>query len=369
MSSTGLQEVARLPIGVDARKFPGGLRNAPSTTLRRAREEGFDGVFFRTVLDLSPSLDPAELHDLRQLADDLDLYLETGLGKVNPYAIPESPELRAAGDGDTLLGFRRMMEASAEIGCRELWAATAGYQLRASGRFVWDRFRTDVSWADQLDATVGFLRRLRPIAADLDVHVNLETHEEITSFELVGIVESVGADVFGIVYDTANLAQRLEHYAWTAARVAPYVRQVQLKDCTVTPHAEGYEFALASSCGEGTIDFGVILRELSAGPVPLNLTIEARECVDDYPGPAPVIVMPIQDPEFVASHRDLTVPEFAAFVGWGASPIGVHEDRDTARFDEPAALQALRRSRDHLRGVLAQLDRDRPAATEGDVDR
>lgn len=274
-------------IGVDARKFPGGAGAPATQTLQRAHDEGFDGVFFRTILDLSPTLDRHELHDIRRVADDLGMYLETGLGKVNPYALPESPELREVGDGDTLLGFRRMMEAAAAIGCRELWAATANYQLRYAGRFVWDRFRTDVSWQDQLDATTAFLRMLRPIALDLGVHVNLETHEEITSFELVDLVDAVGPEVCGIVYDTANLAQRLEHYAWTARRVAPYVRQLQLKDCTVAAHADGYEFALAPSCGDGIIDFGVVLAALEVSPVALNLTIEAQECADDYPGSAP----------------------------------------------------------------------------------
>ena len=46
-----------------------------------------EGLFFRTVLDMSPTLDPGELREIRQRADELGMYLETGLGKVNPYAI------------------------------------------------------------------------------------------------------------------------------------------------------------------------------------------------------------------------------------------------------------------------------------------
>lgn len=63
------------------------------------------------VLDMSPGLDRGELRAIRQRADELGMYVETGLGKVNPYASPEAPELWQVGDGDIVLGFRRMMEA------------------------------------------------------------------------------------------------------------------------------------------------------------------------------------------------------------------------------------------------------------------
>ena len=89
---------------------------------------GMDGLFFRTVLDVALSLDPGVLQAIRQRADELGMYLEMGLGKVNPYALPETPEVRAVGDGDTVLAFRRMMEACAAIGCRELWVGTGRRQ-------------------------------------------------------------------------------------------------------------------------------------------------------------------------------------------------------------------------------------------------
>ena len=73
-----------------------------------------EGLFFRTVLDMSPSLDIGALRAIRQRADELGMYLETGLGKVNPYATAEAPKLRAIGDGDIVEGFRRMMNACAQ---------------------------------------------------------------------------------------------------------------------------------------------------------------------------------------------------------------------------------------------------------------
>jgi hypothetical protein len=63
------------------------------------------------VLEMSPTLDHGELREIKAHADVLGMYVESGLGKVSPYASPKAPELRAAGDGDVLLGFRLRLEA------------------------------------------------------------------------------------------------------------------------------------------------------------------------------------------------------------------------------------------------------------------
>lgn len=98
-------------VGVDGRKLPHAKNLGPLRSLDYAAELGLDGVFFRTVLDMSPGLESSELRELRSHADELGLYLEAGLGKVNPYALAEAPEIRAIGDGDTRLGFERMLRA------------------------------------------------------------------------------------------------------------------------------------------------------------------------------------------------------------------------------------------------------------------
>jgi len=98
-------------IGVDGRKIPEAAKRGPLGSLDHARSFGMAGHFYRTVLDMSPRLDRGELSAIRQRADELGMYVETGLGKANPYASPEAPELQQVGDGDIVLGFRRMMEA------------------------------------------------------------------------------------------------------------------------------------------------------------------------------------------------------------------------------------------------------------------
>lgn len=349
-------------IGVDGRKIPESAKRGPVGTLEHAKSLGMGGLFFRTVLDMSPTLDRAELGDIRQTADDLGLYLETGLGKVNPYANPEAPELRAVGDGDIVLGFRRMMEACAEIGCVELWTATANYKPQYTGRWAYDRFRSDVTWEEQLAATARFLSRLAPIARDLGIHLNLETHEEITSFELVRLVEAVGADSTGIVFDTANVLQRIEHPTWAARRVAPYVRQTHIKDALIA-HGDGGLLFQLRPCGEGVVNFREVLPEIARANSSVNLTIENDESLDDRPRDrSRGMLIEIYEPEFLRGHPDLTIEEMAAYmqiVQNYEARISRGEVPDAAEyamrpFGFAETVDYIRQSAEHLRAICVE---------------
>ncbi len=276
--------------------------------LERAAAAGLDGVLLRTIHEVSPTLDSGLLAEVRACADDLSLYLELGVGKVNPYMTAELPEIRDLGDGSYLEGMVRMITAARDIGCVELWTATAFQKPSLPGIFVVDRFRTDVRWSEQLRATEGFLRQLAPVLRDLGCHLNLETHEEITSWELLRLVEAVGPDVVGITFDSANVVVQGEHPAAAAARVAPWVRQTHLRDVAMFDHPGGQRRYL-TPCGSGVLDWSALVRTLLAGNPDLHLTIEGA---GSHRGG---ILVPLEDPRWHASHDDLGSDELAATVG------------------------------------------------------
>ena len=142
---------------------------------------GLDGVLVRTLYELSPTLDPGLLREVVAAASGLGLYLEMGVGKVNPYMTAELPEIRRLGDGSYLAGMERMIEAAAAIGCHELWTATGNFQAGLPGLHKNDRYRRDAPWADQMAATEHLLVQLTPVLRACGSHLNLETHEEITT--------------------------------------------------------------------------------------------------------------------------------------------------------------------------------------------
>ncbi|WP_064712384.1 sugar phosphate isomerase/epimerase family protein [Rhizobium bangladeshense] len=303
-----------MKLGIDAQKLPEFLKRGPLASLDHVKELGLGGLFFPTVLDMSPTLDQGALRDIRAKADELGLYIESGVGKINPYCSAEAPEFRAIGHGDIMLGFTRMIEASAAIGCRELWISPGNFKSEYRGRLANDRFRTDVTWEEQLLAIEKVLLKLAAVARANGVHLNMETHDEITSFEIVRLVEKVGEDCMGVVFDTANGLQRAEHPVFAAKRVAPYVRQTHIKDAYVGRAPDGLDFQ-TRSVGGGIVDFGTILPILAKANPNVNLSLEVAASVEDKPRKAnPRQCIQINDPAWRAGHPDLNADELDAYM-------------------------------------------------------
>ena len=303
-----------MKLGIDAQKLPESRLRGPMASLDLVQDLGLGGIFFPTALDMSPTLDAGYLSELRAKADTLGLYLESGLGKINPYCSAEAPELRAAGGGDIIAGFTRMIEANAAIGCFELWVSPGNFKPAYRGRLAVDRFRTDVTWDEQLTAIEKVLKKLAPAARANGVHLNIETHDEITSFEILRLIEAVGEDCVGVVFDTANMVQRGEHPVWAAKRLAPYIRQTHIKDALVARAPGGLDFQ-PRTVGTGVVDFDAILPILAEVDPDLTLSLEiAQSTADNRRQPYPRQCIQIDDPVWRAGHPDLTPEELAAYM-------------------------------------------------------
>jgi sugar phosphate isomerase/epimerase len=301
-------------LGIDGQKLPESKKRGPLRSLDHVKQLGLSGIFFSTILDMSETLDKGQLADIRAKADELGLYLEAGVGKINPYCSAEAPEFRAIGGGDIILGFTRMIEASAAIGCLELWVSPGNFKSEYRGRLANDRFRTDVTWSEQLLAIEKVLLKLAPVARSNGVHLNMETHDEITSFEILRLIEKVGEDCMGVVFDTANGLQRAEHPVFAAKRVAPYVRQTHIKDAYVG-HAEGGLDFQTRPVGRGIVDFATIIPILAKANPDLNLSLEVAASVEDKRRmPNPRQCIEINDSIWRAGHPDLTTEELGAYL-------------------------------------------------------
>jgi sugar phosphate isomerase/epimerase len=342
-----------MKVGIDGRKLPGAAGRSAVESLRKAHEIGMEGIFFRTLLDVTPTLDRGVLRELREEAGLLGMYLEMGLAKVNPYANAEAPEVRALGEGDYARGVVMMMEAAAEIDCRELWVGTANYKPKLPGYHVFDRFRGDVSWTDQLAAIEKFLGQLAPAVRDLGCHLNVETHEEITSFEVVRLVEAVGPETVGVTFDPANVIARGEDPVAAARRVAPYTRMSHVRDVALLTTDYGIGRMLAP-CGEGVFDWPAILGVLAEHNPQLNLSIEnSRDRT--------VMPLHVNDKAWLDAHPDLTDAELAEVFRLTreytarADRGEIHSTDYLLRHpcDEAEQLRFIEKTACHLRHVLA----------------
>jgi sugar phosphate isomerase/epimerase len=249
-------------VGLDADKQPSAIRKkGPIALLDYVKENGFDGAYFRLMLDLSPKLDPVELKEVKAHADSLGLFLGAGVGWMNPYNTAERPEIRRFGDGDYRLAIEKMLKAARVIDNTELWAVSAHSVHGTPSYVAYDRFRTDVSWGDELRAMTKFINSLAPMLRDLQLRVNLEAHGDEASFEAIRLIEEIGSDVVGVTLDPGNLPLQGDVPLDATRRMAPYINIVQPKDGIVYRTTEGLRQQIRT-VGEGILDWDAAITEL-----------------------------------------------------------------------------------------------------------
>ena len=268
---------------------------SPFSALDTVKRRGLDGCLFPTPLDVSPTLDSGEIREVRSYAESLGLYLDAALGQVNPYHFAARKDVLAAGDGDFRAGLDRLILAAAELGC-----SSPFFTIGALA----DRFSRSVPWADQLSATRAFLLGLRPFLLDHGCGLDLKTHEEITSIEVVQMVEAVGSDVLGIGLDPVNVLVRLEDPLAAARRTAPYVKRVFLSDADLFWTDTGIDRKLRP-LGDGILDWPGILEILTASSASPSFTVELHRGQ---------FSMPIFDRSWMAAEPAVSPSELAEVI-------------------------------------------------------
>lgn len=338
-------------IGADV-KFHGGastLADSPLETLDALQELGFDGILVRTMDEAFPTLDAGDIAAFAREAESRGFGVQMGVGKVNPYMTAELPRVRDLGGGSYLAGMERMLRLCAEHGWRETWTASGGYKHGLPAPFCFDRFRTDVTWADQLEATGRLIAKLAPVLRETGVRLNIETHEEVTTHELLRLIAEHGGDVLGVCLDPANLPVRGEAFQPAIERVAAVTRITHLRDALIV-HSERGLSRFLMPIGEGAIDWDAALSALLGANPDVQLFIEG------IGGSRAEMLLDSDDETWRAAHADLDETEIAAL----RRLADEHAER-AARGEAPD-LAALRRGDDDPRAALAAfLERSRAA--------
>ncbi|MEJ1236518.1 sugar phosphate isomerase/epimerase [Chryseolinea sp. T2] len=274
-NKSGKDKPKGMRLGSDTDKLYSVKSKGPLAILDYLKENNFDGAFFRTMLDISPTLDSGQLKEVKAHADSLGLFLDGGIGWLNPYNTAETPEIRRFGKGDYRLAVEKMIEAAREIDCTELYSVS-GHSIHGNQFFVaYDRFRTDVSWGDQLIAMKKFITMLSPMMKDLGLRANIETHGDETSFELIRMIEEIGPDVLGVTLDTGNLPLSGDVPNDAIKRLAPYVHCTHCKDGIIYRSETGVTQQLRT-VGEGVVDWSMAIEVLGKYSPNLHL------CFEDY---------------------------------------------------------------------------------------
>ncbi|MHB1559178.1 MAG: sugar phosphate isomerase/epimerase family protein [Isosphaeraceae bacterium] len=308
---------------------------SPEATLRFAADHDLDGVQFLEPASIDRALEPQALAGCRRLADELGLYLEVGLPCPNP--VRRSRDLgRTVTPREMAADLAPHIEALAVLGCRHA-------RIYVGDRH--DRFRTDVRWNDQVDATVSVLRELSPALRDLSIRMAIETHADLTVNELLGLLQRLDDRVAGVTLDTGNLVMRLDDPLDAVERLAPRVIATHVKDAVLafTPRGLCWQ---ARPVGSGILPMPDMLAILLRARSGIALSIELHPRTYD---------LPIYDPRWLDFFPALRPDSLAAVVRLAAECERRFADGSLERPERIEAIPWPERDLDWLASSLGYL--------------
>ncbi len=260
----------------------------PFQILDYVKAHELEGAQFGSLRQISPSLDPGYLKEIRAHADRLGLYSHVSVGTCNPHFTGKSRE-------EQIADLTAEIETAAACGWHELHSCLGGPD---------ERYRHKIPWPQQLADSSEFIRELGPVLRAHGSRINLETHGDATTFELVRLIESAVADVAGICLDTANVLVFAEDPIAAARRAAPYTHLTHTKDGILYFSEHGL-MRQGRPPGQGCLDWEKILPILHEQQPNLPLSIEDHKWLFE---------IRIFDPEWHAHHPDLNSIELAECV-------------------------------------------------------
>jgi sugar phosphate isomerase/epimerase len=144
-------------------------------------------------------------------------------------------------------------------------------------------------WQTFLQEVLASLRQATTTAEQRGINLSVENHQDMASEELLWLCESIGSPHFGITLDTGNPLATAEEPLDFARRVAPYVKDVHLKDYMIFLSEEGYRL-VRCPLGQGVINFPALFTLFSevCPDAPLSIELGALEArhirvlADDY---------------------------------------------------------------------------------------
>ena len=253
----------KLRVGLDNYcLFPKNLM--PDEVVTWASVNGAEGVAFSGFSDVYlEKLTTSYLHDVRQRAADLNLYLEWGSGQHVPMDLTNFTKKEIFDSN------RKIVEKACALGTRIIRSCSGGLM-----RWKEDAPDTEVF----LNEAAIELKREAQMFRDNGVILAIETHFEFTTFELLRLFEMCDAvpdDWIGICLDTMNLLTMLEDPLAATERVIPWVVSTHIKDGGILISEDGIT-TFPAPIGKGIVDIEAIIRRLQSLNKEISLSVECH---------------------------------------------------------------------------------------------
>lgn len=204
-----------------------------------------------------------------------DMVADTADRGVGVFQVCDYPAVTGM-DHDALEALRRQADRGGvrlELGTRGVVPQHLSTYLELARRLDVTLVRSmmnTVTHRPSVGEAAGLLGEVLPDYERAGVSVALETYEQVSSATLVELVRSVDSAALGICSDPANCVAALELPADVIERVAPYVKNMHIKDFRFTRQDGWVGFTLTGApLGEGLLDYDAMVERIdpaSRGP-------------------------------------------------------------------------------------------------------
>ena len=261
----------------------------PDECVRWASVNGAEGVAFSGFEEsVREKFTSSYLHDVKQQADDLGLYLEWGNGQHVPMDLSNFTKK------DIFESNRKIVEEAYALGAKIIRSCSGGLMR-------WNKDAPDTEFI--LKETAGELKKQGQMFRDNGVILAIETHFEFTTFELLRLFEMCEVkpgDWLGICFDTMNLLTMLEEPVTAVDRVLPWIVSTHIKDGCILAGNDGIT-TFPVPLGSGIIDFEAIISKIITTGKEIYLSVE------DHGGS---FFLSVNEPWFIKRFPDLQDDEY-----------------------------------------------------------
>jgi sugar phosphate isomerase/epimerase len=313
------------------------LNLLPHEFLSWAKNNDAEGVAFSGFSDeIRDNFTTSYLHDVRQQADDLGLYVEWGNGQHVPM------DLNTFTKKEIYLSNRKAVGEAYALGVKIIRSCSGGLM-----RWKHDAPDTEIL----LKEAASELKKQSQMFRDNGVILAIETHFEFTTFELLRLFEMCEAgpgDWLGICLDTMNLLTMLEEPVAAAERVLPWIVSTHIKDGGILAGEDGIT-TFPAPFGKGIVDFESIIKLLQ----PLNREIFLS--VENHGGN---FFLPVNEKWFISRFPDLPVNEYNTLMDLAditSEKVKTGDLKITGRDEWPSICE--NRTRDDIRNLRILRDR------------
>ena len=237
----------------------------------------------RTRINVQQLMDQALAAHLQGVEIPVSLLESEDIPSVARAARERGLFITLATGGYTVGQLREAIHLGTQVGAETVRTVVGGAKIGGDRRPLAGR------WQPFLQDVLTHLKEATIIAEKAQVNLTVENHQDLASEELLWLCESICSARFGITLDTGNPLATAEEPLDYFRRVAPYLKNVHLKDYCIYLSEEGYRL-VRCPLGQGVIDFPALFKILATTCPNVTMSIELgalearhiRVLADDY---------------------------------------------------------------------------------------